>query len=68
MKLRFKFCPEEADEGAAGSEPEEGDTDDQIGEVMPVLNGKELHEENLIADDNGGNEENGGLDSINGQG
>jgi len=46
---------------AARPEAEEGDADDEVREMVPVLNGEQLNQEDLVGNESGGYEEDGKL-------
>ena len=49
--------PENEDDRAAGAEAQEGNADDEISEMIPVLYGKHLEEKDLVGDEGCGNKE-----------
>ena len=52
--------PGEAEESAAGAVAEEGHGNDHVGEMMPLLDGKHPHEQDLERDGGRRKQENGG--------
>ena len=53
--------PEDEDESAACTEAQEGNADDEISEMIPVLYGEHLEEQNLVGNEGRGNKEDGNL-------
>ena len=59
----LQSSPEKEDDGAAGTEAEEGNADDEISEMIPVLYGEHLEEQNLVGDECCGNKKDGNLNT-----
>ena len=59
----LQSSPEKEDESAAGTEAQEGNADDEISEMIPVLYGEHLEEQNLVGDEGCGNKKDGNLNT-----
>jgi hypothetical protein len=53
--------PEKEDKGAACAESQQGNADDEISEMIPVLYGEHLEEQNLVGNEGCGNKKDGKL-------
>jgi hypothetical protein len=49
----------QGDKGPASSKAKQGKTDDHVGEMVPLDDGKEPHQENFITNDSSRDKENG---------
>ena len=58
----LQSSPEKEDDSAACTEAQEGNTDDEICEMIPVLYGEYLEEQNLVGNEGCGNKKDGNLD------
>lgn len=52
------------DEGAACPEAHKSDTDDEIRKVVPVLYGEHLYKEDLVGNEGGRYQKDGGLNTL----
>jgi hypothetical protein len=59
----LKSSPEKKDESAARPEAQEGNADDEISEMIPVLYGEHLEQQNLVGNEGCGNKKDGNLNT-----
>jgi hypothetical protein len=59
----LQSSPEKENESAACTEAQEGNADDEISEMIPVLYGEHLEEQNLVGYEGCGNKKDGNLNT-----
>jgi hypothetical protein len=62
-KVILQSSPEKEDESAACTEAKEGNADDEISEMIPVLYGEHFEEQNLVGNEGCGNKKDGNLNT-----
>ena len=62
-KMIFQSSPEKEDDGTARPEAQEGNADDEVSEMIPVLYGEHLEQQNLVGNEGCGNKKDGNLNT-----